>query len=167
MRVDQRHSHGPVWDRSAGHGGRHRGGGAEVSCSGCDVCRQWGQKIKQQTQNTSVSHISLRSQQCAQICVNAIIEQPLSNNIFSVSHVFSCWTQRMIYTRVRSGIQIALRCWQPSKSTAIPPSTWASSETSECFSFILTIAKTVLCLFLVLRHGLKSSMKQHSQQISW
>lgn len=38
------HPHGPVWDRSTGHCGSHRGGGPEIPCGGCHVHRKWGKE---------------------------------------------------------------------------------------------------------------------------
>lgn len=42
----------------------------------------------------------------------------------------SCWTQRTTSILGRYGTVIAPLCWLPSRSTATPPSTWASWETS-------------------------------------
>lgn len=42
----------------------------------------------------------------------------------------SCWTQKTTSILGRSGTATAPPCWPPSRSTATPPSTWASWETS-------------------------------------
>lgn len=46
VRACKRDPHGPVWDRSPGHCGSHRGGGPEIPRGGCYVHRKWGRGAK-------------------------------------------------------------------------------------------------------------------------
>lgn len=51
---------------------------------------------------------------------------------FEFLHIYrrSCWTQKMTSILGRSGTAIAPPCWPLFRSTATPPSIWASWETS-------------------------------------